>query len=131
LEVIVVVIGSKPAEKTEGVAEPLGDEDTDPRSADLGHCVGDNGGRCDEGLATLQKVSTLKVQTGGSYVDCIDNPLAVVVMGGERLGAVEVAPDRQRQVGVGAPDVYADEYAWEIVHVVLRSVSLDGCGNGR
>ena len=92
---------------------------TPTRAADLGYGVRDNGGCRDECLATFEELSTTEVQAGRGHVDCVNNADAVVVVCRQCLGAVEVVPDRERQIRVGPPDVHADQYGWQIVHMVL------------
>ncbi len=109
LEVVVELGGAGAAGEAEGVLEAGGDQHPDPRATQLGDRVGDHRGAVDEESGLGEQLLDREVEALRRDLDRLEHPAAEVVVGGQRLAALDLAADHDRDVGMGSADVHAHE----------------------
>jgi hypothetical protein len=109
LEVVVELRRARPAGEAEGVLEAGGDQHADARAAQLGDRVGHHRGAIDEELGLGEQVLDREVEALGGHLDRLEHAATEVVVGRQRLAALDLTADHDRDVGVGPAHVHSHE----------------------
>jgi hypothetical protein len=120
LYVVVELRKSRAASQPEGVGEALGDQHADDRTAQLRDRVGDDGRAVDEAQGALQQLAELESEPLGRHTHGLEQAAAEVVVGGQRLTALDPPVEGHCHIGVGAPDIHTDD----AVHLLRASIHV-------
>jgi len=109
LAVVVELGGARAAGEAEGVLEAARDQHPDAGAAQLGDRVGDHRRAVDHQPRLGQQPLEREAEVAGGDRDRVEHAAAVLVVGGERLAALDSILEEDGDVGVGAAHVDADD----------------------